>query len=55
MSNLLVGNKPKSKNTTGLMEQYLDKEQGTPSTNNKRQSNVLSPLEEEKGKGKKRL
>lgn len=36
------------------MDQYLQKEQGTPSTNDKRQSNILSPLKEEKWKGKKR-
>ena len=54
MSNVLVRNKPKSKNSTGSMDQYLQKEQGMPATNNKHQSNVLSPLEEEKWKGKKR-
>ena len=54
MSNAPVGNKPKGKNTTGSMDQYLHKDQTTPSTNNKHQSNVLSPLEEEKWKGKKK-
>ena len=53
MSNALVGNKPKNKITTGLMDQYIQKDQGTSSTSNKCQSNVLSPPEEEKWKGKK--
>ena len=45
---------PKTNPQQGSMDQYLQKEQGTPSTSNKHQSNILSPPEEEKWKGKKR-
>ena len=55
MSNASAGNKPKNKTTIGLIDQYVQKEQGTSATSNKHQSNVLSPPEEEKWKGKKAL
>ena len=55
MSNASVGNKPKNKGTIELMDQYIQKDQGTSSTSNKHQNNVLSPPEEEKWKGKKAL
>ena len=54
MSNTLVGNKTKNKSTSGLMDQYIQKEQNTTPNSNKRQSNVLSPPDEEKLKAKKK-
>ena len=56
-TNTMAGNKNKSKNNNSTMESYLQKEQKkqtvTPA-NNKRQSNVLSPLEDEILKTKKK-
>ena len=53
----MAGNKNKLKNNNSTMESYLQKEQKeqtvTPA-NNKRQSNVLSPLEDERSKTKKK-
>ena len=54
MANTVTGNKNKLKNNTGIMDSYLQKEQIVTPSNNKRQSNVLSPLEEEKSKIKKK-
>ena len=57
MANTMTGNKNKLKTNTGVMDSYLQKEQKeqtvTPA-NNKRQSNVLSPLEDERSKTKKK-
>ena len=50
----MTGNKNKLKSNTGVMDSYLQKEQIVTPSNNKRQSNVLSPLEEEKSKIKKK-
>ena len=55
MSSVGTGNKNKSKNTTGLMDSYLQKDQMGTSSNNKRQSNVLSPPEDEKLKAKMKI
>ena len=55
MSTTGIGNKNKSKNTPGLMDSYLQKDQMGTSSNNKRQSNVLSPTEDEKLKAKKKI
>ena len=55
MSNVLVGNKAKNKNTTGLIDQYIQKDHSTTPNSNKHQSNALSPPDEEKLKAKKRL
>ena len=53
----MAGNKNKLINNNSIMEAYLQKEQKeqtvTPA-NNKRQSNVLSPLEDERSKTKKK-
>ena len=55
MSNVLGGNKTKkSKNTTGSLDQYIQKDMNITSNSNKCQSNVLSPPEEDKLKAKKR-
>ena len=54
MANTVTGNKNKLKNNTGVMDSYLQKEQIVTPSNNKRQSNVLSPLEEEKIKNKEK-
>ena len=48
-----IGNKNKSKNTPSLMDSYLQRDQVGTFSNNKRQSNVLSPMEDEKLKAKK--
>ena len=55
MANTVTGNKNKSKNNLGLMDLYFQKDQIVTSSNNKRQSNILSPPEEEKLKAKKRI
>ena len=55
MSTVGTGNKNKSKNTTGLMDSYLQKDQMGTSSNNKRHNNVLSPPEDEKLKAKKKI
>ena len=52
MSNTSAGNK--NKNTPGLMDLYIQKDQATTFPSNKRQSNVLSPPDDEKLKAKKR-
>ena len=52
MSNVLAGNKTKNKNTTGLIDQYIQKDQSITPNSNKWQSNVLSPPDEEKLKAK---
>ena len=53
----MTGNKNKLKTNAGVMDSYLQKEQKeqtvTPA-HNKRQSNVLSPLEDERSKTKKK-
>ena len=54
MANTVTGNKNKPKNNSGLMDSYLQKDQIVTPLNNKRQSNVLSPSEEEKSKAKKK-
>ena len=54
MANTATGNKNKLKNNSGVMDSYLQKDQIVTPLNNKRQSNVLSPLEEEKSKVKKK-
>ena len=54
MANTVTGNKNKPKNNSGLMDSFLQKDQIVTPLNNKRQSNVLSPLEEEKSKAKKK-
>ena len=54
MSNVLSRTKTKnSKSSTGLLDQYIQKDTTTISNSNKHQSNVLSPPEEEKIKAKK--
>ena len=54
MANTVTGNKNKLKNNSGVMDSYLQKDQIVTPLNNKRQSNVLSPLEDEKLKAKKK-
>lgn len=54
MANTATGNKNKSKNNSGFMDLYLQKDQIATSSNNKRQSNILSPPEEENLKAKKK-
>ena len=55
MANTGIGNKNKSKNTPGLIDSYLQWDQVGTFSNNKRQSNVLSPPEDEKPKAKKKI
>ena len=54
MLNTAIGNKNKFRNTPGLMDLYLQKDQVATFSNNKRQSNILSPPKEEKLKVKKK-
>ena len=55
MSSTSTGNKNKNKNMPGLMDQYIQKDQATSFSSNKRQSSVLSPPDDEKLKAKKKF